>query len=99
MVINFMDITAQIGDRTPRQICLSQNKLARTPAGLPFKLLIVLNISLNRIETLHGIKKCESLLFLNASLNQIKKVTEVPPKIRELFLSHNQITSFELAKV
>ena len=56
--------------------------------------LLILNLSLNKIETLGELAHCTSLQFLNLAYNQIKSATEVNllrklPNLQELYLAHN----------
>ena len=56
--------------------------------------LLILNLSLNKIETLGELTHCVNLQFLNLAYNQIKSPAEVNHlrklhNLQELYLAHN----------
>lgn len=57
--------------------------------------LNLLNISSNRIRTLHKLKSCEKLTFLDASANKLIKIDELPINLFEINLSNNTLTSLQ----
>ena len=59
-----------------RSLNIAMNSILKVPDGL-FKGLLILNISMNRLKSLNGIKNCPRLLFFNANNNQISSINAI----------------------
>ena len=79
-----------------RSINLGRNllKTFQDLASAESKQLLILNLSLNQIESISGLAQCINLQFLNLAYNQIKDPKEINHlnqlhNLQELYLAHN----------
>lgn len=76
------------------------NSLVKIPFGLPYKSLVVLNISANKLKSFVGLEQCTNLKLINASKNQLSSLVGLQQLtgIKELYLGSNHLTSLSEIK-